>query len=289
MVTQHEARDFSHEWFTALEVQNLHTHTRFDDGKDTVDELVRAALEAGLGTVGFSGHSHTPFDKSYCMSPEGTAQYKSDVLAAKKTYAGRIKVYLGLEWDMLSPRPSRKDGYDFIIGSCHYLEKDGQILDFDTDLSDFEKLLREKFGGSGLALAKAYYRQLCGLCEKGPVDIAGHFDLAAKFSEDGRFFDPRGKEYLFCAEEAVEVLSKNVSVFEVNTGGMAKGYRNTPYPSLEILKIARRYGVPVTLSSDCHDKNMLLYGRKESLDLIRAAGYKAYVILTDSGWKEVPV
>ena len=39
---------------------NYHTHTIYDDGKSTVDEMVRSALACGLRALGFSGHSYLP-------------------------------------------------------------------------------------------------------------------------------------------------------------------------------------------------------------------------------------
>ena len=48
---------------------DLHTHTKFSDGKGTVREMVDAARLGGLATLGISDHSLTPFDVSYCMRP----------------------------------------------------------------------------------------------------------------------------------------------------------------------------------------------------------------------------
>ena len=47
---------------------NLHTHTTWCDGKNTAEEMVRSAIESGFDVLGFSGHSYTSFDESYCMS-----------------------------------------------------------------------------------------------------------------------------------------------------------------------------------------------------------------------------
>ncbi len=36
--------------------QNLHTHCRFCDGKDTIEDLVRTAIDKGFDSLGFSSH-----------------------------------------------------------------------------------------------------------------------------------------------------------------------------------------------------------------------------------------
>lgn len=37
--------------------QNLHTHTTFCDGTNTAEEMIQAARELGMDSLGFSGHS----------------------------------------------------------------------------------------------------------------------------------------------------------------------------------------------------------------------------------------
>ena len=58
--------------FDNLIKSNLHTHTTFCDGVDTPEEMVQAALGLRMDTIGFSGHSFTPIDTSYCMTERAT-------------------------------------------------------------------------------------------------------------------------------------------------------------------------------------------------------------------------
>ena len=63
---------------------NLHTHTSFCDGKNSPEEMVRSAVEKGFDVLGFSGHSYTPFDETYCpvwKIPGGI----------RRRFAGRLK------------------------------------------------------------------------------------------------------------------------------------------------------------------------------------------------------
>ena len=98
---------------------DLHMHTTYCDGKDSAEAMVVSAIEAGLSTVGISGHSFTPHDTSYCMTREGTQKYIEEIRALKKKYADRITLLLGTELDLyadidLSP-------YDYYVGSVHYM------------------------------------------------------------------------------------------------------------------------------------------------------------------------
>ena len=46
---------------------NYHTHTTYCDGESSPREIVDEAARLGMAELGFSGHSYTSFDESYCM------------------------------------------------------------------------------------------------------------------------------------------------------------------------------------------------------------------------------
>jgi len=50
-------------------LQNLHTHSTFDDGQNTLEEMAFAAEKAGLTSLGLSVHSPLPFDSCWTITP----------------------------------------------------------------------------------------------------------------------------------------------------------------------------------------------------------------------------
>ena len=98
---------------------NLHMHTTYCDGKDSAEAMTLAAIDEGLAAAGFSGHSFTPHDPSYCMSREGTQKYIEEISALREKYAGRIRLLLGTELDRYSDIDLSP--YDYYIGSVHYI------------------------------------------------------------------------------------------------------------------------------------------------------------------------
>ncbi len=46
---------------------NYHTHTTFCDGENSPEEMVLAAIDAGLPELGFSGHSHLEGEPDWTM------------------------------------------------------------------------------------------------------------------------------------------------------------------------------------------------------------------------------
>ncbi len=230
--------------------QNLHTHSLWDDGQNTTDEMVRAAIAAGLTSVGFSGHSPLPFENDWVIPAGQLAGYRADVARLREAYAGKIEVFWGLEWDMLSETPL--EGYDYVIGSIHYIPTGGPAVNVDNSPEETGRYLRKCFGGDADAAAKAYFKQYCALAGEEKVDIVGHFDLITKFDEQRHFFHPDSPAYKAAALEALEALAKADKIFEINTGAISRGFRTTPYPSRELLQALRRLGGRITIGSDAH-------------------------------------
>ena len=71
-------------------LSSVHVHTKLCDGKNTPEELALSAWKAGLKTLGFSGHSHTPHDIEYCMTNARTQLYRAQVAKLKERYAGKL-------------------------------------------------------------------------------------------------------------------------------------------------------------------------------------------------------
>ena len=236
-------------------LSNYHTHSTFCDGKDTPEELVLEAIRLGCPELGFSGHAHVSFD-DHCMTPEGTELYKREILRLKEKYCERITVRLGVEQDFYSDLPT--EYYEYVIGSVHYLPKDGQWLSVDESPAGFDRAVREHYAGDIYALCEDYYAHVARVYEKTRCTIVGHFDLVTKYNEGGQRFDTAHPRYRAAALAALDRLCTAPVLFEINTGAIARGYRTGAYPEPWILEELARRKAGLILSSDCHDKRFLL-------------------------------
>lgn len=261
-------------------LSNFHTHTVLCDGKDSAEELVLRAIELGCSEIGFSGHSYTPFDKSCCMSEEGICEYKSIIRGLSKKYDGKIRILLGIEEDYYSNTDTRD--FDFVIGSVHYVLKDGEYLPVDESYEKQIKSVEKYYGGDFYAFASDYYKLVGELYEKTKCNIIGHFDLISKYNENDAVFDSKNSQYLKSAFDAIEKLSKAPVVFEVNTGAISRGYRKTAYPDGIFLSKMAEGGRPFLLSSDCHAKENLLFGLDAERERLEKSGYS--VCLSSKGF-----
>lgn len=248
---------------------NFHTHTSYCDGKDAPEELVKTALRKGFFALGFSSHSYTEMDKDFAMNAEKAEKYRKEIAYLKEKYKGKIELYCGVEQDYFSKEPT--EPYDYVIGSVHYILKNGEYISVDTSAEIVKNAVDRLYGGDFDALAEDYFALVSNVVQKTNADIIGHFDLVSKFSEkNGYGQSPR---FLAAAEKAVKALTALNKPFEINTGAVARGRRSIPYPSPEILKMIKKHGGKITISSDCHNKEYLDFGFDSAADLAHSAKF----------------
>ena len=271
--------------FEQIPRSNLHTHTTYCDGKSTPEEIVLEAIERGMDTLGFSTHSTIPFDcVEYSLRAEKIDEYKREISRLRDAYADRIHILLGLEQDVYSPIPAV--GYEYLIGSLHYLKKEGRYLSVDASPKLFAKIIEENYGSDPYAFAREYFEQMTEIPKRVNCDILGHFDLFSKFNQGNVFFDESDRRYLDPAIDALDELLKTDVIFEINTGAAPRGYRTIPYPASPFLARIAQKGGRVTFSSDSHVKDTLLFGFDEALMHAKASGVRALTVMTREGWRE---
>ena len=251
-------------------LSNLHTHTSFCDGKDSPEEIVKAAIALGMEAIGFSGHSYTPIDTSYCMTLDGTVQYRAEIDRLKSVYKDRIRILCGLELDRFGAPPDTV--YDYLIGSVHYVPFDGEYCVVDMGEDVLTDAVNRHCDGDFYRFISAYYETVAEVADTTGCDIVGHVDLITKYNEGGRLFDENDPRYLRAATDALDVLIKKDVIFEINTGAIARGYRKTPYLAPFMIKEIARLGGGVVISSDCHNKELLTYGFDDAVEYVRSCG-----------------
>jgi len=251
--------------------QNLHTHTVFDDGKNTPKEMCAAALAAGLTSLGFSCHSVLPYDNDWSLAPERVPDYLAAVREAKNAFMGRLAVYSGIELDGISSH-SVQD-FDYVIGSLHHIQFGGEYPSIDDTAAITRDILERYFGGDRDAMAAAYFAQYADLAADADVDVVGHFDLLSKFDETDGIFDPAAPAYRDSAMAALEALCGADKIFEVNTGAMAKGYRTAPYPSLFFLRELKARRARLIVSSDAHTADAVAFAFRKTEARLAALGF----------------
>ncbi len=241
-----------------MELKDFHVHTNFSDGKNTPEEVVLAAIEKGMTTIGFSDHGYTDFDESYCIKKDRLDAYSDEIAALKEKYRRQITVLCGIEQDYYSTTPT--DRYDYVIGSVHYFKCGEKYIPVDESADVLANTARQYFDGDFYAMAETYFRTVGDVVQKTNCTLIGHFDLITKFIERAPQFDTANPRYVAAWKAAADKLLATGVPFEINTGAISRGYRTTPYPSEPIREYLAEHGAKFILSSDSHRADTLCFG-----------------------------
>lgn len=262
-----------------MRYSNLHNHTVFSDGIHTVEENVAAAQAKDMHSLGFSDHSFTACDPSYCLKQEQYESYLRTIERAKET--STIPVYAGLELDYYS----REDcsAFDYIIASVHYIIKDGVCHPIDHSLAQQQICIRDAFGGNVLDMAKCYYDQLCEHVENVKPTFVGHFDVITKFS----IMPEADDRYLQIAEDALKQIIKTCPYIEINTGAVARGIRQLPYPGEYLWDVIKKAGGKFLLNADSHQVENITFWFDEAVQLLKQNGVNEIHMFNGKGFDPV--
>lgn len=247
---------------------NIHTHTEFCDGKSTAEEMVLEAIKRGFTAIGFSTHSIVEYASVYGLRDSDAPKYKAEISRLKNLYGDKIKIFCGLELDSHSSVDT--SGYEYIIASVHGVEKNGKVYEVDHSEEQLRLNIAEGWNGDVYAFAKDYFEAV----SKQEGDVIGHIDLLCKFNEGDRMFSTKDERYLACAEAAVKELCRREQVMEINTGAIGRGYRETPYPSEEIMQMIKKHGGRLIVTSDCHNKDYIDCGFDKAYELLHKYGFE---------------
>lgn len=263
---------------------SVHTHSAFCDGKQPLEEMLEAAYAAGVRYYGASSHSQTPTGWDFGETvTEDAAEYRAAVLAQRELWKGKVEVLLGIELDSTSGE--LPGDFDYWIGSVHYLRgADGRYYPIDWDKPKLTACLNEAFGGDGLAMTDAYYKEVAAMARRKPT-ILGHIDLITKLNGEGEFFDESHPRYRAAALEALHAVDPAATLLEINTGAMSRKHRTEPYPAPFLLEEWRRMGGRVIITGDVHHKDHLVCAYDEAAAAARAAGFTEASVLTLEGEK----
>lgn len=238
-------------------MQDLHTHTYFSDGACSPEKMVVSAIEKGLSCIGFTDHSYTDFDLSFCIQKEQLEAYRQAVFACKEKYAGKIRVLYGVEQDYFATNSAAD--YDYAIGSVHYVKAQDAYIPVDNTAKHITDGAEKYFAGDIYALLEAYFETVADFAKNPDITIVGHFDVVSKFNEPAPLFDTQNPRYIAAWQKAADRLIAAGKVFEINTGAIARGYRTAPYPAQDMIDFIRSRGGKLCLGSDSHNADTIAY------------------------------
>ncbi len=251
-------------------LSDLHSHTNFCDGKNTPEEMVLSAINKGLKQYGMVVHAYTWFDETYCVPKQKIQAFIDEINLLKQKYKDKIDLLCGVEMDYFSEMDCT--GFDYVIGSLHYFFVDGKYYSVDHAEKYFVENVEKAFAGDYYSACENYFESLSGYASRHKPDFIGHFDLVRKFNKGNKYFDENSPRYLNARNKAMDELIKLNVPFEINVGGIARGYLDTPYPSNDAIEYILKKGGRFVLSSDSHNIENVGYEFEKWIEYFKNLG-----------------
>lgn len=277
---------------------NYHTHSTFCDGKESAEDMARAAEQKGFAMLGFSSHAMFPFSDTWhiSMAPGGYESYMAETARIKEAYRGRMEILTGFEADFIPglTKPDMEDKVyygqfkpDFLIGSVHFVLGDGGYFEADGPCAETRERIAKYFGGNVRQAVTAYFEAERQMLRTSRFTVLGHADVIRKQNERGA--DPLFREdedwYAEQLEKTADAAAAAGIIVEINTGGMARGYTDSPFPSPAFLRLLHERKVPVMINSDAHKGCNLDFAFDTAVRLATEAGYTETAYLDSEGVK----
>lgn len=250
---------------------NLHAHSQFCDGRDTMAEIAEAAEKCGMKYFAFTPHSPLNIPSPCNMDRDRMGEYLSEVSRLRDRYNGRMEVLTSLEIDGMGTEFGPHIDYfqrlplDFRLGSVHFVpNQEGVYLDCDGRFERFSQYLKGGYGGDLRYVVEKYFEQVLVMIERGGFDLLGHFD---KIAGNAATADPsieHQKWYEALVDDVVSHAQNAGLVVEVNTKAFADKGRFFPaekwWPKLIDANL------PIAIDSDAHYADKVNSGRQDAID-----------------------
>lgn len=231
---------------------NFHTHCyRCLHAKGTVSQYALEAVHQGLTALGFSDHIPFPDDSFDLRMPYAQIEdYMNEVMALKKEFHGKLRIYLGFEAEYLTRYTSY---YERLLSNtpCEYLILGQHLLETE------EGKLYNVYRLEDTSLYESYARNVVGAMRTGYFRYAAHPDLI--------FFNDHPWD-IHC-DRACDILIDGASKYgfalEYNANGLRRGEKiysdgkRYPYPHKNFWDKVSGSNIPVYVGSDCHEPEVL--------------------------------
>ncbi len=269
---------------TAMTKFNFHTHSKYDDGTEALEEYVKAAIDKGLSAMGFSGHSPLPFDNEWSIGSGDYPEYVAEMKRLREKYKDHIDIHIGLELDYI---PGYSDnfraffegaGLDYCIGSVHLVMKPGSsdandIWFIDGPREGYLKGIQRIYNGDVRRAVEAYYDQQREMVATQRPDIIGHLDKVNMHNQ-GELFDTSSKWYRSAIDRLLETIAGHGTIVELNTRGVYTGKTNEYFPGRELLEKCLERDIKVMVNTDAHHPSQLDNHFDDAVALLKEVGFR---------------
>ena len=263
---------------------DIHTHTKFSaDGRNSIEEMIAAAMQKGLAWYGISEHFNYDYDRLHLtidgqeVPPIDERAYFTRARELQKQLRGKLHLLVGAEFGYDNANSTlqryieteQKYSPDFVVNSVH------TCLGMDCYFPHY------CVGKSKEYAYNAYlYRVLESLDAPYRYDIVAHVGYC---SRNATYPDPklRYEDYADVLDEILKRIIARGKILEVNSSAKTAG---SPFiPDTDILE---RYfelgGRMVSFASDAHDTTRIANRRDIVVAALKKVGF-THLTIPDKG------
>ncbi len=263
---------------------NFHTHSKYDDGTEALEEYVKAAIDKGMAAIGFSGHSPLPFDNEWSIASKDYPEYVAEMKRLQEKYKDHLDIYTGLELDYI---PGYSDnfrafiegaGLDYCIGSVHLVMKPGSndpgdIWFIDGPREGYLEGIRRIYDGDARRAVEAFYEQQREMVATQRPDIIGHLDKV-NMHNNGTLFDTESEWYRSAIDRLLDTIAAHGTIVELNTRGVYTGKTSEYFPGRVMLEKCQEKNIKVMVNADAHHPSQLDQHFEEAVALLKDMGFR---------------
>ena len=252
---------------------DMHTHSDNSfDAKNSVDEMCRSAVSAGISVIAVTDHCEAPFIRfgaecEFGCFDEQIPKSFADATAAREKYAGKLKVLRGMELGEPTHDPAATEhalaygDFDFILASVHNMKNMQDFYYMNYSGVDVDKLLAQ------------YFDELCETAAFKHFDSLAHLTYPLRYIVAGTGKMPDLEKHRDAVDTIFKILIENNKALEINVSGLFKELRST----LPDVTLVRRFkelgGQLLTIGTDAHSADMVGKGIEQGMAVAKAAGF----------------
>ncbi len=271
-----------------------HTHSDFSDGKTSMENIVKAAVDNGFEIIGMTDHGPVPFPSAWNMPYEKITSYLQEINRLKEKYQDKITLLKGLEVDFLPGFTQinflkKSLDLDITVGSVHYVSQfdDGTPFNIDKSSDVFLRGLKDIFNNDIQKFAQTYYQLVIKMITEDPPDIIAHITLLEKYNNRlGGIINTEETWYRELVKITLYIVSLSDCVMEINARSFYRGLLDEFVPPLWVLQYANKLGIPITINGDVHAPEDFTKYWDQAVDFVKAAGYSQIIIFTEKGQRQ---
>jgi histidinol-phosphatase (PHP family) len=241
------------------------------------EEYAAVAEKRGLKGLIVTCHNPTeiPWSAHLRMSMADFDKYATLVDRAKREWAGRVDIRLGMESDYapgMEPwleKLHEMAEFHYILGSVHPDIREYRQRFFKNDMVEFQRL---------------YFEHLAMAAETGLFNALAHPDLI-KNSDAAQWNLER---IMDTVHQSLDRIAATGTAMELNTSGLHKAIKEMN-PSRTILQEMHRRHIPVVVGADAHDPKRVAANFEEALDLLKEIGYSHVTIFLNRERQDIDI